>query len=310
MDKLDSIFGKNEEVVVGMLHIYPSKEQIENILGREITDDELMSVSEYGTLSLPDQDLDKVRSELMGRVVGDAEILDSVGFDGMLIENYDFGYVALTDEEVGSGLRIPYNSHLSVNRLVEDSVRAVKSVTNKPIGINLLTNDPLSTFDLAQRTNCQFVQIDSITGKYEGRMDYPVNFIKGLRRDYPGLFVLGGLHPKYYEREGTPDSELEREQWLEKDLLELIDITTINDLLDAIVLTGDRTGGNPPKNLKFAREMRPHLQYFAGSGVKKENVAEQLEYANGLIVGSALKEGGVERDTGVSYGLAKDFMDF
>ena len=47
---------------------------------------------------------------------------------------------------------------------------------------------------------------------------------------------------------------------------------------------------------------------FAGSGVKAENIKEQMQIADGAIIGSSLKEGGVLSNP-ISYDLAKNVLD-
>lgn len=45
---------------------------------------------------------------------------------------------------------------------------------------------------------------------------------------------------------------------------------------------------------------------FAGSGVKAENIKDQLQIADGAIIGSSLKEGGIISNP-ISYDLVKKY---
>jgi len=312
---MKEIFGKEKNIVIGMIHIYPTAEQVALALGYDsLNKDQLTQVSEFGTETMSEKGILEIETSLIDLAVKDAFILDSVGVDGLIIENYDFGYIALSPEEKSAGLVVPYKTHNHVVKLIEKTIHAVKEVTNKPIGINILTHDPKTNLEVADKNGCQFIQLDSVIGSYVGRKETSPEAMAELKQKYSSVKVLGGVHPKYYERAiKIPDDVNSKEDlkdlFVKKDLLNLIDKTTEYSLVDMVVLTGDISGGHPPKNLKFVRDERPDLFIIAGSGVKVENVETQLKYANGLIVGSAFKEGGLQRGTPVSYGLSKKFME-
>ena len=62
---------------------------------------------------------------------------------------------------------------------------------------------------------------------------------------------------------------------------------------DALIVTGSRLADPPlPDDLRRVREATA-LPVVAGSGVRSDNLAAILEYADAVIVGSALKEGDV-----------------
>src|SRR5581483_6381937 len=62
---------------------------------------------------------------------------------------------------------------------------------------------------------------------------------------------------------------------------------------DALIVTGSRLADPPaPDDLRAVREATA-LSVVAGSGVRSDNLAAILEYADAVIVGSSLKEGDV-----------------
>ena len=63
-------------------------------------------------------------------------------------------------------------------------------------------------------------------------------------------------------------------------------------LVDAVILTGPRTG--EPPNLKELRRVKESasVPVFVGSGINSKNVSSYMPLADGFIVGSALREGG------------------
>ena len=308
--KLKNVFGKEKNVIIGMVHLFPSIEQLKKVHGEEFSEKELDHFAEYGSVKISESWIKQIEDEVIGHALVDAKTLASVGVDGLIVENYDFGYIVLSEEESKEGLIIPYKTHKPVQDLLFNMVKELQKEVNIPLGANVLTNNPEATYEIAGEAGCQFIQLDSIIGKYKGRKEFPVKKLAELKNYYPELIVFGGVHPKYYETI-FPGSlkEDEKEDWLKKDLLNLISKVEQYNLADVIVLTGDKTGGEPPKNLEFAKQHKPNLEYIAGSGIKTDSVCDILQYCEGAIVGSAFKQGGVTKNNPVSYKLSKKFMD-
>jgi predicted TIM-barrel enzyme len=63
-------------------------------------------------------------------------------------------------------------------------------------------------------------------------------------------------------------------------------------LADVVIITGEMTG-IPPKleEVKRVKEL-VKCPVLVGSGMRKDNIAEFLKYADGAIVGTSLKVGG------------------
>lgn len=62
---------------------------------------------------------------------------------------------------------------------------------------------------------------------------------------------------------------------------------------DAIIVTGLATGKPPlPSEIKNLKELTPDKPLLIGSGVSAENISELMKYADGVIVGSSIKEDG------------------
>jgi predicted TIM-barrel enzyme len=311
--KLKNVFKKDTNVILGMIHLYPSKEQIEKVLGETISDSQLINISEYGFVEMSEEGISKIEAEVIDIALQDAKTLASVGVDGLIVENYDFGYEALSKAEnsfdVQNGIKIPYKTHKPVKNLLHKMVKEIQKQVTIPIGVNVLTNHPLSTYSVAKEAGCQFIQLDCIIGKYNGRFEVPIETLMHLKKHYHDILTLGGVHPKYYERVMPDWAKDKKEEWLQNDLLELIGQIEKYNLAEVIVLTGDKTGGEPPKNLAFAKHNKPNLEYIAGSGIKADSVCDILNYCNGAIVGSAFKQGGVTKNNPVSYELSKSFME-
>ncbi len=198
--------------------------------------------------------------------------------DGVLVENYDWGYA---------------DANLATTEVMEAMTAVAREVvqrTSIPVGINVLPNDYEKAFRIADDVGARFIQIDHVTGEYlvenldgEYVPCRPVDEddLLGHRDTYPRVAVLGGIHPKYY-RPVDPTASI-------------VDAARrACTLVDAVVVTGSRTGEQASISdlLDVKQAIAPHL-VFVGSGLTPQNVEEQLTIADGAIVGSALKKGGV-----------------
>ena len=73
---------------------------------------------------------------------------------------------------------------------------------------------------------------------------------------------------------------------------------------DGIIVTGTQIGEETPLDLIKRVKNVVKVPVFAGSGVKAENIKDQLQIADGAIIGSSLKEGGIISNP-ISYDLVK-----
>mgnify|MGYP002470496316 CR=1 FL=1 len=161
-------------------------------------------------------------------------------------------------------------------------------------GVNIL-GDYKKAFELAGKYNVDFIQIDSVCGHLTPEQDSPyADELMTLMEDRT-FQVLGGLRFKYQPiRSGRTlekDAELARQR------------------CDAAVTTGEGTGKNCPTEKLFEfRKVLKDFPLIVGAGVTAGNVCEKLEYVDGVIIGSWLKEG--HNDYGdVCEEYVKEFMD-
>ena len=77
---------------------------------------------------------------------------------------------------------------------------------------------------------------------------------------------------------------------------------------DGIIVTGTQIGEETPLDLIKRVKNVVKVPVFAGSGVKAENIKDQLQIADGVIIGSSLKEGGIISNP-ISYDLVKKVLD-
>lgn len=190
--------------------------------------------------------------------------------DGVLTENYDCGYADANraTEEMGE-------------RLYEITATIVKR-SKIPVGVNVLPNDYWQAFNIALQARCRFFQLDHVTGEFDGCESVDPDDFLWTRKGYRDIAVFGGIHPKYYEllEPTCPLAECAKKAMA---------------LADAVVVTGQVTGDAATmSDLREAREALGAHPLIVGSGLTPENARVQLAIADGAIVGTAFKDGGVQ----------------
>lgn len=198
--------------------------------------------------------------------------------DGMLVENYDWGYE---------------DSNIATTEVMEALTAVAREVVRRatiPVGINVLPNDYEKAFRIAHDGGARFIQIDHVTGEYLAEnLDGEYVSCRPVDRDdllarrarYPQIAILGGIHPKYY-RPVDPTASI-------------VDAARrARELADAVVVTGSKTGEQASiSDLSEVKHAITPRLVFVGSGLTPENVHEQLAIADGAIVGSVFKKQGV-----------------
>ena len=215
----------------------------------------------------------------------DADRLQEGGVDGLLVENYGCGYFYYN-----------YATNEMKNRLIEIA-RAVKKNSKIPVGVNVLPNDYWAAFEITRLSDGVFIQMDHITGDFEDCESVDSKNFSVNRKKYEKIAVFGGVHPKYY-RLANPACSLA--ECAKKAML----------LADGVVVTGDSTGDAVSiDDLRTVFKAIGSHPIIIGSGLNSKNAREQLSHADGAIVGTAFKKGGVHRGVPVDVDLISRLMD-
>jgi uncharacterized protein len=147
----------------------------------------------------------------------------------------------------------------------------------KIYGVNIL-RDFNKSFELALAYQAQFVQIDSVSGHLSPDQDRLFESqLKKLRAaSADRLIILGGVRFKY--------QPILSERSLKDDL------RIAKDRCHAVVVTGDATGVQTPKQkIKEFRALLDDFPLIIGAGLTTEDLKEKMALANGAIVGSYFK---------------------
>jgi predicted TIM-barrel enzyme len=212
-------------------------------------------------------------------VVDDAikeiQIYIDEGVDGIIVENYHGG---ISDVE-----------------FVLDKMVMKGLYKYLDVGVNVLPNEYEKAFFLAERYEGSFIQMDYIAGDYGSGVINEFDYFDIKEDGYEDIAVLGGVWPKYYTPvEGSV---------LEDDIKEGMNRAT------AIVVTGEGTGKETPLDkIKNFRNICGKHPLIIGAGLDASNVAEQLPFADGAIVGSCFKPFKRTQEL-IKRELVREFMD-
>lgn len=211
---------------------------------------------------------------VLDRAVREAAVLEEGGMDGLLVENFQdapFFPDAVPPETVAA------------MTLAVDHVRRQVRI---PVGINILRNDAASALAVAAVTGADFIRVNV----HSGAMFTDQGLLQGkahetLRRRQAldaGVAILADVLVKHATP--PPGSVLEtaaRDTWH-------------RGMADGLILTGSETGTRVDSaDIARVREaLPPEGKIWVGSGATPDTVGELLQAADGIIVGSALQEGG------------------
>ena len=243
---LTSIFGM-PKVIIGMVHLLP-------LPGSPRWAGDLAAV--------------------LARAREDALALARGGVHGLIVENFG-------DLPFERGRAEPHT--VAAMTL---AVRAIRDVTDLPVGVNVLRNDAISALAIAHITGAQFIRVNVLTGAViagEGIVEgEPAMVMRYRRRLGAEVKVFADVLVKHAAPVATLPIEREASDAVER------------GLADAVIVTGPATGeAADMEEIARARAALPKAPLLVGSGVDDSNVKQALSLADGVIVGTSLKRDGV-----------------
>jgi membrane complex biogenesis BtpA family protein len=209
--------------------------------------------------------------------VQEVRAMTRAGFEGVIIEN-------LGDAPFYKD-RVPAETVASMSVIAA----ACQEVTSLPIGVNLLRNDGGSALAVAAVTGSAFIRVNVISGVVATDQGLIEGNAAHLVRERARLGV---------EREVGifADVLVKHARTLSSDDLEIaLEDTALRGGADAVILTGASTGrAADPALLERAHAIATHhgIATYVGSGASLKNLEFLSQTVSGVIVGSALREGG------------------
>ncbi len=234
------------------------------------------------------------REAVRERARADATALEAGGVDGLILEN--FGDAPFYPEDV------PKHVVADMTAVATEVVDAV----SVPVGINVLRNDAAAALSVAAAAGADFVRVNVHTGTaatdqgvLEGRAHETLRLRKRLAAD---VSILADVHVKH----ATPVGEGS----IERATRETVERGRADGVIVSGPGTGEETGLEDLRTVaETVEDLERSVPVFVGSGVTPETVSEVLEAgADGVIVGTALKENGVTTNP-VSEGRVRALLD-
>lgn len=192
--------------------------------------------------------------DVLQRAKKEIDIYQKNGVDGVLVETY-------------------FGTYYQVEKILNYLASANLGI---PYGVNCLNADAMS-FELASGYHCQYLQVDSVTGHVKPRDEQTLDAFFRLYRSRCPAYVMGGVRFKY--------QPVYSKNTVQEDLK--IGMTRC----DAICVTQDSTGQETSlEKIRQFHEVTRDFPLFVCAGVTSENIAKQLEYSHGAVVGSFFKD--------------------
>lgn len=208
---------------------------------------------------------------LIEHALQDLEVLDSLGYHGILIENEnDQPHRVLAGPETTAVM----------TRVVAEAVRAARQIK---VGAEILLNDPEASLAVAQAAGAAFIRTDYFIDRM-ARDEYGGE----MKIDAKGLLAyrdkIAAKHVAIYA-----DVQVKYARMLEEKSL----ATSVRQAkaagADGIVVTGRVTGEAPvTDHLAEAREAAAGHPILIGSGLTADNAPLVMRHADGAIVGTGI----------------------
>ncbi len=212
--------------------------------------------------------------------VGMDGIVDSVRRDLQILQDADFDAVMFCNEgDRPYTLRAGYEGVAALTRVI-----AELAPRDRPFGVDFLW-DAEAALSVAAVTGAGFVR-EVMTGVYESDMGlWAPDAGRLLRRrrqlGAEDVLLFMNVTPEFASPIGR------------RSIGEVARSAVVSSLADAILVSGPMAGSEPDLGaVRTAKEAAVGVPVLVNTGAKASNVAGFLEVADGVIVGSDLKEDG------------------
>lgn len=207
--------------------------------------------------------------EVIEAAVRDAWALGEGGADGLVIENFgDRPFFAT---------RVPPETVAAMTRVVSEITR----VFTRPVGVNVLRNDPHAAVAIAAATGAAFIRVNVHTGAMVTDQGLIEGTAAETLRTREALAPAVAIFADHLVKHAVPLAAYDAVQ-MAKDL-------RLRGLADALITTGGETGAAAdPQRLRMLRDA-VDAPILVGSGLTADN-ARAFALADGAIVGTSLKD--------------------
>ncbi len=235
----------------------------------------------------PNYDYDGGMEKVVEKAFSEFHALQEGGVDAVMFSNeFSLPYLTKTNPETIAAM----------GRIIGQLMSEIKI----PFGVNVLW-DPIASLDLAVATGAKFIR-EIMSGVYAS--DF------GLWDTNPGETAR---HRTYV---GAKDVKMlynivpEASKYLaDRDVAEIAKTNVFNNQCDVLCVSG-QTAGEETDTAVLTRVKKavPDTVVFANTGCNVDNIAKQLEIADGAVVGTTFKKDGLFNNF-VDIDRVKAFMD-
>ena len=213
---------------------------------------------------------------VVAAAVSDAEKLVRAGFPCLLVEN--FGDVPFFPDTV---------AHETVAAMTV-AVGEVARSTGVPVGVNVLRNDAMAALAVAAATGASFIRVNVLVGTMYTDQGPIVGRAAEVARKRAVLDRSIEIWADVMVKHATAPPGL--------DPADLARDTVDRGLADAVIVSGSGTGQPVDAALgKKVRDAVPGTRIVIGSGATPELLPGLTEFADTVVVGSAVKVDGDAR---------------
>ena len=209
---------------------------------------------------------------VLNQALKEAEVFNKQKVDGLIVEN--FGDIPFYPDQV------PAETIAFMTMITHEIKKVFKGV----VGVNVLRNDAKAALSIAVATQAQFIRVNvhigaAVTdqGIIEGKACNTLRLRKSLNSD---VLIFADVAVKHASPLGNRSIEEET-----KDLTE-------RGLADALIVSGNHTGGEANLKEIYRIKQNTHLPVIIGSGITLDNLNNYFSLADGFIVGSYFKTDG------------------
>ncbi|WP_455139083.1 BtpA/SgcQ family protein [Thermophilibacter sp.] len=225
--------------------------------------------------------------KIMDQAVADALTLERAGVDAVIVEN-------MNDNPFGALLDTPQVAALSA------ATARVRDAVSIPVGVDAAFNDCVASLSIAKANGCQFVRVPVFVDT--------VLFTNGLIAPCSKLCMETRRNLEATDVMVLADVQVKHSHPVIEVPVETSAKEAVSCGADAIIVTGSAIGVETPIDMIRRVKSVVDVPVIAGSGVKAENIDDQLNIADGAIIGSSLKKGGDVHNP-IDYDLVREVLD-
>lgn len=227
-------------------------------------------------------------NKIIDQAVQDAITLEKAGVDAVIVEN------------MGD---TPFATNLDIAQIVGLTAAAakVRDAVKIPIGIDAAFNDCETSLAIAGMCGADFVRVPVFvdTVLFSDGIIYPcarkcMNYRKNMGLEHVKILA---------------DVQVKHTHMLNPQItVEMSAKDAASNGADAIIVTGSLIGAETPIDMLQRVQKVVKIPVLAGSGINAKNIHDQLQIADGCIIGSSLKKDGILTNP-IDFDLVKEVVE-